>query len=114
MIYTSYYGNWRKWRNKTIPISIARSTPRGFKGLVYKKLAPSFELLNDWNNRKITEQEYENRYYAEIADLDKEEVKNELNKMAFGSDIVLLCYEGKNDFCHRHLAAKWLGGVEEL
>lgn len=112
MIYTSYFGNWRKWTNKAIPISIARSTPVGFKGTCYKKLAPSSELLKDWQNHKINEEEYTRRFYAELSKLDKNEIIQELTELAPGYDIVLLCYEKKNDFCHRHLVAAWLGAEE--
>lgn len=33
---------------------------------------------------------------------------------ALGDDAVLLCFEGKGKFCHRHLAAEWLrsGGID--
>ena len=39
-------------------------------------------------------------------------------KYCEGKDIALVCYEKSEDFCHRHLVAKWLKengyNVEEL
>lgn len=46
--------------------------------------------------------------------LDINDVYRDLQKLSNGKDIVLLCYETPEKFCHRHLVSKWLtfGGYE--
>jgi uncharacterized protein (DUF488 family) len=44
------------------------------------------------------------RFYAEtLSKLDPATVYSEL-----GESAILLCYERSEEFCHRHLVAKWL------
>ena len=40
--------------------------------------------------------------------LDPKEVFKELETLSNGKDIVLLCFEKRNEFCHRHLFASFL------
>ena len=42
---------------------------------------------------------------------DRETVLQQLNDISLrsdGGDTVLLCWEGVNKFCHRHILAEWL------
>ena len=86
MYYTSYYGNLKKL-GKIVPIGISRSVPRFVQVKRCMALAPSWELM------KAPEEEYEPLY---------KELLSRLKPFA------LLCYEKPNEFCHRHLVAKWL------
>ena len=60
--------------------------------------------------------------YKQNHDIDKytecfnEQVLNQLNihfvlddllRLSQGKDVCLICYEKPEDFCHRHLVAKW-------
>ena len=45
-------------------------------------------------------------YKQVLSKLDANIVLEELQ--AFGKDVVLLCFEEENEFCHRHLVATWL------
>lgn len=108
MIYTSYFANYKKLPSNITPISIARITPKWFIGLEYKKLAPSWELLNYY---KTTEDKvkYNNLFKIELNKLNPHMVINELQILANqNNNIVLLCYEKPNTFCHRHLVSQWL------
>lgn len=107
MIYTSYFAKLNKLPSDVIPISIALKTPYWFKGLEYKKLAPSFDILKRWKeSHNIAE--YTRWFEREVlANLDAEQVFQELSSMAKGKKIVLVCYERIDDFCHRHLVADW-------
>ena len=106
-------------------ISIARfpprNTPAGFK--VYRKLAPG-----EWFN-SVEIAEYLERFHAEIlAPLDPQAVWDELHRLTYPHEPVLLCWEKPpvaalelpgHDFCHRRIVAEWLEGrlghrVEEL
>lgn len=47
------------------------------------------------------------KYYDEVlSKLDAKDVFNEL--ASYGDNIILLCYEEPNLFCHRYLVASWL------
>jgi uncharacterized protein YeaO (DUF488 family) len=99
-MFTSYFA---KSANKFYAVAITRRTPFWYSGREYKALAPSLELLKkykaDGDKAYFTEQ-----YQRKVLDqLDPFEVYKELGETA-----VLLCYEKSSDFCHRHLAARWL------
>lgn len=110
MIYTSYFAKLKKLPADLIPISISIYPPKGWSGLQYKKLAPSASILSDWK-RDGDCKRYIDRYMNEIlSKLDPIRVASDLQSLAGeGKDIVLVCYEKSEDFCHRHLVAEWLG-----
>lgn len=107
-IYTSYFAKLRSLPENIVPISICGKAPDWYTGLQYKKLAPKYGFFMEWKKT------HDNNYYIEHFDsevldtLDAKTVYEELSKMSDGKDIALICYEKPTDFCHRHLAAKWL------
>lgn len=110
-IYTSYFAKLNKIKDKGYhPISIARFTPNGVLVDEFKSAAPSLNLLDKIKSGLITNDEYENIYRKEIdfrLDMNNVlEAFNKISSMNDGKDIVLLCYEKPNDFCHRHIFAK--------
>ena len=106
MIGTSYYGNDQLEEMNECGVrlvSISRSTPAPFdrKCSHYSPLKPSWELINHWKANH--NEEYYRKVYGEILSrLDPHVVYETLNKS------IILCYEGPNQFCHRHLVAEWL------
>lgn len=108
MIYTSYFAHIKKLdKQYTNLISIARKSPDWFKGREYKKLAPSWSILNDYKTLLVIGREkvYTERFYNEIIaplDLEVNTIIKEL-----GENPVLLCYEKPDQFCHRFLVARW-------
>ncbi len=98
---TSYFG---KSKDNPNAISIARITPRWFRGKIYIDLAPSFDLIRKYKKGIINEERYSFLYKKDIlGNLDPDKVLNDL-----GENAVLLCYETSDKFCHRHLVAEWL------
>lgn len=101
----------------------------GYFGPSYKKLAPKLVTFNPYiekysilqelkedvsklkeylEYRKQIEDEYIKSYYNErLKDLDVEKLFMILNNM-FGNDIILLCHESIDDFCHRRLLADYI------
>ena len=101
----------------------------GYFGPAYKKLAPKLvtylpyansyqelvKLKNDLTKineylkfRKEIEDEYIKSYYdIRLKNLDIDELLVTLNKQ-FGNDIILLCHEPINEFCHRRLIADYI------
>lgn len=95
---TSYYSKY-KGENA---VSIARMCPKWFKGRDYKNLAPSYELF--MKCKEDGDEDYFARAYKNEV-LDKLNAKDIYEDL--GSNAVLLCWEGPNKFCHRHLVAEW-------
>ena len=108
--YTSYYANCIDLAKAGIvPVSIALYPLRGWYGLEYKKLAPTFDILLDYKHDHDKAQ-YTERYKSEILyNLDPYEVMKDIIHMAGKShEFALVCYERPTSFCHRHLVAEWL------
>ena len=88
---------WPRWLSKD------KLKPTGW----IRNLAPSKKLLKDWKDGKITWQQYELRYSAEMR--DQQEVIQELANLAASGIITLLCFEKEdNPHCHRHLLKKMI------
>ena len=101
----------------------------GYYGNAYKKLAPRLitylpyakeyeELLKIKDDllkykeyiarRKKIEDEYIKSYYElRLKDLDINELANVLSEK-YGDDIILLCHENIDEFCHRRLIADYI------
>lgn len=122
MIYTSYFGKWRGWTSNMHPVAICAKPPKDWSNACYKKLAPPYNLLMEWKSDPrnddyfgVKRKQYED---AVLNNLDAKRVVGDLQRMIPGCvdpiwendkhHIVLLCYEGPGDFCHRHFVAQWL------
>lgn len=114
-MYTSYFAKLNSLPKFVVPISICSVTPKFYKGLEYKKLAPSYKLLMDWKRNKDDEL-YVLRYREEVLNLlDPREVVKDLLVMSqnykginYMPETCLICYEKPTDFCHRHIVSEWL------
>jgi hypothetical protein len=106
MIYTGYFAQLKHYKN---PISIAGKPPAFYTGPEYKKLAPHYKWWKQWHDEHLSEDFYIERYYRTILNkLDAEKVYEELKSFYPGQeDLTILCFEKPQDFCHRHLAAKF-------
>ena len=118
MIYTGYFAKTKKYINDGYTtVSISGRAPEFYKGIQYKKLAPTWSIFKPWKDGEINNFEYTERFRKEVlGKLNVSEVREELE--SFGENVVLLCYEKAGDFCHRHIVADWLETsgvrVEEL
>lgn len=103
-IYTTNYTKASRLSNKHyLKVSISQYRPREFKGMQINSFAPTKELLAEYKNG-LSEQEYVTRYREQINKLsDIYSFFKIMAKQANGRDILLLCYEKKNAFCHRHI-----------
>ena len=106
---TSYFAN-----RPINPVSIARFTPKPFRGAVYISLAPPVDLINVYKSKRIDEEKYR-LWYAEkvLYKLDPIKVYKDLID-TFGENCTLCCYEKPSEFCHRHLVARWLSVANEI
>lgn len=68
--------------------------------------APTKELLNDWRNKQISWEQYEERYLELIE--RRETYKDFLKDFSKYSDVCVLCSEATPEHCHRRLLAEKL------
>lgn len=108
MIYTSYFANCRNLPQSAYKISIARYSDRFPDIPRFEKLMPAKDLLYKVKHGIYNQFQYTKKFNAYLNTLDAEEIVEELNELSGGRDIILLCYEGPDKFCHRQLVCKWL------
>ena len=109
MIYTSYFAKNRTLEKANIVgVSIALYTPKYWRGVEFKKLAPTPDILEQYKQSRDP-LIYQIRYRDEVlSKLDPHAVVKELKVLVGKRDVALLCYETASSFCHRHLVADWL------
>jgi len=117
-IYTSYYAMIKKIPDNCCTISIAGRAPDFYDGIQYKLLAPKYNFFKVWKEN------HDNDYYVQhfndevLANLSPHQIVSDFHYLSKGKDVVMLCYEKSDDFCHRHLVAEWLTNagypVEEM
>jgi uncharacterized protein (DUF488 family) len=117
LIYTSSFDNVKKLKELSYLnfISIAGNTPEWFEQNIkkynnqhyfkFQELAPKYSWWKDWNDGKLSNDDYIKLYNETV--LDKINVKELKEKLLKISNPVFLCYENSNEFCHRHIFAKW-------
>ena len=108
MIYTGYWAKTKEYeQNGLTPVGISGWTPDGYTGKTYKKLAPKYSWWKEWHDKKLSEKWYTAKYNETVlATLNPTVVATEIQ--SFGKDVVLLCFETPEKFCHRHIVAQWL------
>ena len=108
MIYTGYWAKIKEYEaNGLTPVGISGWSPDGYTGKTYKKLAPKYAWWKEWHDNNLSEQWYITQYQNTVLNkLNPVIVADELQKM--GNNVVLLCFETPDKFCHRHLVAEWL------
>ena len=108
--YTTYFARLRNLPSGIVPISICGKAPQGYKGIQYKKLAPSWKIYDDYKNKGGSEEDYVTAFNKDrLGVLDVIETVNELKSLAENAEaIALVCYEKPDSFCHRHLVSDWL------
>ena len=124
-IYTSYFRHKqiKKWQqpssDRPLLIPICRGLTRLNTNLYYswyRELAPSEELIRQFDKALTKTPSLKNwfteKYLKELDEL-KEQGKlqnyiDQLQELVKYNDVILLCYEKPNDFCHRHILASYL------
>ena len=94
-------------------VLVTRYYPRPFKRTHFdvweKYLAPSKELLKDWKEHKLTENEYTDRFLKEMQCEASQQAILSFAERGKAETITLLCFEKEDgSFCHRHILKKLL------
>lgn len=117
IIFTSFFDNIKNLsENEFFFVCIRGDHPEWFNGFVYKPLIPK-KWWFEWNSlKKNTPDQYyfADNFYREkyletnLSKTTPEQVISELNQLANGRKIVLVCGEIPPLFCHRRIIDSWL------
>lgn len=117
-IYTSYFANIETLETDGLYcVSICNKIPSFFKGPNIESVAPNDNILWEYKKSGKTDadkEHYRQRYINEVLCAYRFhpeyfiQLLESFSKSENDKDIVLLCYERPEDFCHRHLLADWL------
>lgn len=110
MLYTGYYAKEKSYAEKGLhSIAISGSVPGYYKGERWKDIAPRFGVFQEWKRGEIDDIQYTEMYKEWLSSLDKEAIREAINEeLKEHGNIVFLCYEKPDSFCHRHIFADWL------
>ena len=108
MIYTGKYENCKS--GNLISISGDRGKKVNFEGKAYPLLAPKLSFWKTWKENIGKIDKYENdkfyikEYYKQVLiNIDIEEILKYADE-----NIIFLCYEDSEEFCHRHIFAEYI------
>ena len=106
MFYTSYFGNLRNIPDHVVPVAICLNKPASWNGFHMPKVAPLPYMIASakQGNTELAAKDYREL----LSRLDADEVIEEAIDLTESEDIVFVCYEKPEDWCHRHEFAKWL------
>ena len=108
MIYTGYYSKIKEYADSgLILLSISRTKPEFAKSCIdIPQLFPSDKILWDHKKGKIDEMEYTSKYLDQLNELGADRIIKMIQ--IFGDNVVLLCWESPEKFCHRHILADYI------
>ena len=112
-IYTGYYAQMKNYRKAgLIPVSIAWGTPVWYEGETCFEVAPPYKLIKAYKTEGMSIEEYSKKYIEHLDTNVKWSAVlkrfKEISDKYKGADLVLVCFEKPEDFCHRHLLADYL------
>jgi uncharacterized protein YeaO (DUF488 family) len=115
MIYTSYYANIKNIPSDFVLVSISGGITKDIENAVDiwdKRLAPNLSIFKEYKKSEKTildEKQYVLRFKNEI--LENRDLKTIIESYGKDKDIVLLCYEKPEDFCHRQIVSEALDEI---
>lgn len=112
-VYTSYFGISKKFpRDKFIRTAVCYKVPAGIG--IWNNVVPDADLVYGLKRGEITKEYYEQKY-LEMLESRKQWIAENIPYMKNSEkDIVLLCYEKSDEWCHRHILAKFLNDNFDL
>ena len=104
-IYTGYFAKIKTYiKDGLFPVSIALSQAKWIENKIpeYRKLNPRYNMLS------MDEYKYMEAFDEILYRLSQCEVIKDLERISNGENLVLICWEKPEEFCHRELVAEWL------
>lgn len=107
MIYTGSYNSCKS--GNLVSISWDKGKDANFFGKTMTELAPKKEFWDTWKKNRTILTEAENNFYYIKEYYNQVLLQTDFSQL-LGSeeDIILLCYEDSDMFCHRHIVAEYL------
>ena len=107
MIYTGRFSEVENYKRLGLtPVSIAGYAPKDYTGVQFKMLAPKYSWWKEWHGNHLSNDWYKTQYQETVLKkLNPEAIAKRLQ--SFGKNVILLCYEHPEEFCHRQLVAHW-------
>lgn len=116
-VYTFYYSKAKYLDpNKYCFVQVSVSKPDWFKHdtTLLESVCPNWDIVNMYKEGLLSQDDYRVIYNEQLSKLDKSALLSQLEELCDKSgkdNIVLLCWEKSQDFCHRHLLIEWLIGT---
>lgn len=104
-LYTTYFGNRNNFPESGRIYSIVRK-PLSLPNI--ECFAPSLDLLCSYKSKRIDFRKFADLYLQELIN-NEDAIKtfdSLLEVLNQGEDIILVCYEKSNEYCHRRLLAE--------
>lgn len=102
-----YTSNYARHSDNPSASAISAKPPEWYTGAHITGLAPSWDILNKYRRSEIDEDGYATLYIAHIEQFCTPQSLFDRYKM-FNENKFFLCYERPDEFCHRHVFAKWM------
>lgn len=107
IIYTGHYTNIRNYPKEYKLYSVSNSKPKGIDIDTIEEFIPNWTIIKAYKDNKISEEKYKELYRKQLDEIEWKTMVSILKKLLTNKSI-LLCYEERYNFCHRHILAKWL------
>ena len=107
MLYIGYIAKTEQYIQQGLkPVCIARFSPKWLNVDKWTIFAPSVELLTKFKNGEVDESQYKTLYLSELN--RQKSMIDTIVKFANLDNVVMVCYEKPNKFCHRIILAEYL------
>lgn len=106
LVYTSYFGKYRKLPCEYQYISIANTRPTGICAVEWKEVRPSWAAIDALKKGTITPKSFAQMYFNKLKQYPPKYYEEYLAK--FEDPVVLLCWEQNWVSCHRFLLCCYL------
>jgi len=107
-IYTSYYAKYNKVNPAWQCVAISNSKPNAIFIPSLKDLAPLWSLVNDYKNKELSRERFEQKYLQQIHRCIGPEKLKEMLLSFNNANVVLMCYESSPNECHRSTLAHYI------
>ena len=114
VIYTGYYSKVKEYTDSGLKLlSISRTRPDFVKDCIdIPQFFPDEKLLWGYKKGEIDEMEYTSKYLDQLNNLGIKKILQTIQ--LFGENVILLCWESPEKFCHRHILADYIARHSDL
>lgn len=108
MIYTSYFSKWKGFEDPNyVLMATTYYKPEWFSGEWFFDVAPKKELVEKYKAGEVGADQYTDIYLNYLTE-NSEKILAQVRAFDPNKTYILLCFEGPDRFCHRHVLSSWL------